>query len=340
MPDIDSTTTLDSQKTLQHALSQPEGIDYRQLTHVTTLTHFGVLEVTGPDAKTFLQGQLTCNILALPQTQTTLGAHCNIKGRAVATFWICHNPQPTEADSLLLILPRSNVPILHKTLGKYSVFSKVSLTDVSDQWTLTGIMTNPNTQTPPPDLTWPTQEQTCTFSNSNMLISLDTRFLLLSLNPLSPELSQHMDKYYRLENPALWTLADMDASIPILEAACSEAFIPIELNFDLNGGISFDKGCYTGQEIIARLHYRGQTKQRLQRVNLKPASNSISPMSTIMMSLDNQNSKPIGTLVQSVQVNTTNTGRGLAVVRQNLNLTTSTKLYLADNPSTEVLLLN
>lgn len=153
--------------------------------------------VSGPDAKKFLQGQLTCNLDEVVEGQAQLGAHCNPQGRVISLFQLF-----LIQNSYALEMPASLVPIALKALQKYAVFFKVTL-----------------------------QAATQTRSGNN----------------------------------AHWHLEAIQAGIPQIYPETSEKFLPHELNLPALHGVSFNKGCYTGQEIIARMQYRGNLKKHLHR---------------------------------------------------------------------------
>ena len=225
--------------------------DYNGKT-IYPVAHLSVLTVSGADAAHFLQGQITCNINDITETQSSLGALCNPKGRAIATFLLVKS-----GDAFLMILPVEQLAQVKKRLQMYVLRSAVSLSDGSDQYSLIGL-NDPKTQAAP------------LFSSSRqdgISVSFSAahgRYLVIAETDKAMALwSERVGQGYRPQSSDYWRYLDILAGIPWLTAATSEEFIPQMLNLDLLGGISFNKGCYTGQEIVARTHYLGKAKRAL-----------------------------------------------------------------------------
>lgn len=242
-------------------------------TAVTTATYplstLGVLAISGQEAKKFLQGQATCDVNRLSPQRALLGALCNIKGRAYASFYLLETPaasEPSDAQAphLLLIMPRAVIAATLSTLTKYSLFFKATLKDVSDRYTLTGT-TEQHKETPPQDA-----YSVCTTDAGGWSMQLPSLLLnpphrrQLILTPLSP--IQAADSKPTIHcRDAAWRCLDIQHGTLLIDQGMQEAFIPLELNYGAEAlqGVHFDKGCYTGQEIVARLHYRGASKYQL-----------------------------------------------------------------------------
>lgn len=218
------------------------------------LTHFAGIAVTGEDAAKFLQGQLTCNINDINETKTSIAAFCNPKGRVISTLLVIK----TEAGFLLL-LPNSLQDKVLKKLQMYVLRSKVQLSDQSNFQTINGLST-PN---PINNITLPSDDFACSRSEHLICIKLPSehpRHILIaeSEQPITPKLES-----LRLGSVDEWRFQDISAGIPWFEIDQTEQFIPQMLNIDHLGGISFNKGCYTGQEIVARTHFLGKAKRQL-----------------------------------------------------------------------------
>ncbi|PKM12396.1 MAG: folate-binding protein [Gammaproteobacteria bacterium HGW-Gammaproteobacteria-3] len=222
------------------------------------LTHLAVLTVSGNDAAQFLQGQITCNINDITDTKASLGAFCNAKGRTISTFLLVK----TDA-SFALIMPQELLETVRKKLQMYILRSQVTLTDSSHYYCLIGLSITPTCDYP--DL----PKQAFDVLNANgYLIKLPatpSRYLLLAEPQTAikqwSDLTEH--RGFLPQSSDRWRYLDILAGLPWLTTATSEAFIPQMLNLDRLGGISFNKGCYTGQEIIARTHYLGNSKRAL-----------------------------------------------------------------------------
>jgi len=169
---------------------------------------FGLLKISGIDAKKFLQGQLTCNVDEVTETQSRLGAHCNPQGRVLFLFRLLY-----FQEAYYLILPPKMVMLALQALKKYAVFFKVTLSDASNE----------------------------------KLVGLRDRAV------------------------QEWNYFDLTQGIPQVYPETSGLFLPHELNLHQLQGISWDKGCYTGQEIIARMQYRGKLKKHLYLAPIQTA---------------------------------------------------------------------
>ena len=218
------------------------------------LTYFSGIAVTGNDAAQFLQGQLTCNINDISETKTSIAAFCNPKGRVISTLLVIK----TQAG-FLLILPASLLDKVLKKLQMYILRSNVQLKDHSNQQIIKGLYApNPINTFSLPDDTF-----ACNSTENLLCIKLPSkipRYIIIldseqSINPKSQALRQGSVEE--------WRFHDISAGMPWFEIEQTEQFIPQMLNIDQLGGISFNKGCYTGQEIVARTHFLGKAKRQL-----------------------------------------------------------------------------
>ena len=235
------------------AIHFPVILDYNDKT-ICPVVHLAVMTVSGADAGRLLQGQVTCNVNELTETQSSLGALCNPKGMAITTFLLVKT-----GAAFLMILPRELLAPVKKRLQMYVLRSDVSLTDSSDTHCLIGLC-QPATQVEPLFCT-SRQDDVITVNFS----ATHSRYLLIAETDKAIALwSKRVGELgYQPENSDHWRYLDILGGIPWLTTATSEEFIPQMLNLDLLGGISFNKGCYTGQEIVARTHYLGKAKRAL-----------------------------------------------------------------------------
>src|SRR3990167_470168 len=183
------------------------------------ISEYGLLNISGTDAKKFLQGQLTCQMDIVVDHQMKIAAHCNPKGRLISLFYIGSFDQ-----AYFLLLPGKMLEITLNSLKKYAVFYKVSLSDMSD--------------------------------DHAMLHDIIHQVIhLFSMKDADAYLKHRL----------------IEHRIPQIYPETSGYFLPQEINLhDLNA-IDFEKGCYTGQEIIARIHYRGKLKSRLINASIQSA---------------------------------------------------------------------
>lgn len=252
------------------------------------LIDLGLICVSGTDAKQFLQGQLTCDLEEINTHQTRLGAHCDVKGRIIANFRLFF-----FQNDYYLLLQRSTLPLLLASLQKYAVFSKVTLKDVSNDWQKTGLY-----ETTARNLSKHQKH----IQEDNVVVSGDTLSLsipgparrVILLAPINEPINLGNNPS-ELQSVNHWHLLDIIAGIPTVFPETSGQFTPHQLNFPEIGGISFNKGCYIGQEIIARTHYLGKSKSRLYRVFFLTSSPPI-PGTPLF---DSDKRVPKGTLIMS-----------------------------------------
>lgn len=214
---------------------------------------FVILKITGDDASRFLQGQLTCNIDELADQSASIAAFCNAKGRVISTLLVIK----TETD-FLLILPSTLVETVRKKLQMYVLRSKVTI-QVPTDLQIIGLASGLNKADSP------TSEQhfTCEADHGLLFVRMPSkspRYLCVgSVDTIESALPKDLQTASSNE----WQYLDISSGMPWFEITRSEQYIPQMLNIEKLGGISFTKGCYTGQEIVARTHYLGQAKRQL-----------------------------------------------------------------------------
>ncbi|NWC07248.1 folate-binding protein YgfZ [Pseudomonas agarici] len=227
------------------------------------LSHEGVLAVRGADASKFLQGQLTCNLNYLSETQASLGARCTQKGRMQSSFRIL-----LEGDGVLLAMASELLEPQLADLKKYAVFSKSKLTDESAGWVRFGLGQATRVLA---DLGVDLPEETDAVARANGLIAIRVS---TGRSELWVPAAQARDLQAQLAGSLpeadlnTWLLGQIRAGIGQVMPQTRELFIPQMLNLQAVGGVSFKKGCYTGQEIVARMQYLGKLKRRLYRLKL------------------------------------------------------------------------
>jgi folate-binding protein YgfZ len=236
----------------------------------TLLPQWSILQVAGPDAAKFLQGQLTCDINALTASTATPGAHCTPKGRMLSSFLIAH-PQP---DTYWLRVRTAIRASASAALAKYIVFSKAKL---QAQTPLLVIgLAGPDAAAAVRGCAGavPAGQFGVVTTAEGAIVQLDNegRRFEAWLPPAAALALWQQCGSFEIAGSAFWRWLDIRAGWASIEAGTVEAFIPQMLNYDRNGAISFSKGCYTGQEIVARAHYRGQVKRHLLRASAAAAA--------------------------------------------------------------------
>ncbi|QJI16049.1 folate-binding protein YgfZ [Pseudomonas sp. ADAK22] len=227
------------------------------------LSHEGVLAVRGADAAKFLQGQLTCNLNYLSDTQASLGARCTQKGRMQSSFRIL-----LQGDGVLLAMASELLEPQLADLKKYAVFSKSKLTDESAAWVRFGL-SNADQALASLGLELPAETDSVARSDTLIAIRVSPGRSELWV-PVEQAEAVRAQLATQLQPADLnqWLLGQIRAGIGQVMPQTRELFIPQMLNLQAVGGVSFKKGCYTGQEIVARMQYLGKLKRRLYRLSL------------------------------------------------------------------------
>jgi len=232
----------------------------------TPLNHEALLAVRGPDAAKFLQGQLTCNLNYLDERTSSLGARCTPKGRMISSFRILQ-----DGDGYLLALAGELLEAQLADLKKYAVFSKATLADESASWVRFGLAGGDGALLA---LNLRLPEQADAVERADDLIAIrlpGNRAELWAPAARAEALRTHLAQQLREAPLNDWLLGQVRAGIGQVFGATRELFIPQMINLQAVGGVSFKKGCYTGQEIVARMQYLGKLKRRLQRLSLAGA---------------------------------------------------------------------
>lgn len=205
------------------------------------LPDLGVLRIKGADAEGFLQGQLSNDMQHLAPGRSLLAGYHNPQGRAIALLRLARS----APDEVLAVLPRELVARVAARLAKFILRAKVKIDDLSESLAIDGLIADA-------DLAATADEP-----ESVARIALEPRrSLLIRAARTAAPASGDRQRWRRL---------DIAGGQPQVYAATSEEFVAQMLNLDALGAIAFDKGCYTGQEVIARAHYRGRVKRRMQR---------------------------------------------------------------------------
>lgn len=226
------------------------------------LSHEGVLAIRGADAGKFLQGQLTCNINYLSQSRSSLGARCTPKGRMQSSFRIL-----PQGDGYLLAMARGLVEPQQADLSRFAVFSKSRLHDESAEWVRFGLCGGDGVLV---SLGLDLPQTADEIASDHGLIAVrlpDGRAELWVPAEQAETVRQRLAAQLQEAPLDAWLLAQVRAGIGQVFGTTRELFIPQMINLQALGGVSFKKGCYAGQEIVARMQYLGKLKRRLQRLS-------------------------------------------------------------------------
>jgi folate-binding protein YgfZ len=218
------------------------------------LTHLGVIRATGADAATFLQGQLTQDVIQLGLAQARLAAFCNAKGRMQASFVVFKRSD----DDILMVCSRDLLPATLKRLSMFVMRAKAKLSDASDEFALCGLVGEAVATLGGAGADWALSEQGGT-TVVTLPAAEGTARALWCAPVGTPD--AELAKVPALDL-ALWQWLAVRSGVAMVTQPIFEAFVPQMLNYESVGGVSFKKGCYPGQEIVARSQFRGTLKRR------------------------------------------------------------------------------
>lgn len=220
--------------------------------YVTHLPSLGILEISGNDARSFLHGQLTSDILSLEEGQSSWSAWCQANGRVITTLLIT-----MTAGHYYLILPADMAEAVHKRLKMFVLRAQVKVDNISDRYACLGAHIDP-AETEADPINWD-------FSIIRARLPNDEQrtHWITGRSELTALLSGLASNGIRIINDQRWQQQDINSGIVWISAATTDQALPQELGLEQLHGLSYDKGCYPGQEIIARLHFRGRQKRQL-----------------------------------------------------------------------------
>nr|WP_319535491.1 tRNA-modifying protein YgfZ [uncultured Vibrio sp.] len=287
---------------------------------LSLLENVGMITVVGDDKKSYLQGQITCDVVSLEKDQSTLGAHCDAKGKVWSVFRLFHHQ-----DGYGMIQPKSAIDVELKEIKKYAVFSKVTIEESSDIILgVAGIKANDFIDNISDDT-----GDVRAINGGTAVKVADNRWLLLLSNDTAQSVIENSDA--TLTTQELWNRFDIEDALPIVPAAAQNEHIPQALNLQAVGGISFTKGCYTGQETVARAKYRGTNKRAMYIVQGATATNLNDEPVQLERSVG-ENWRSVGALLTHYQF-ADNQAIGLIVLPNNLD--DDTRLRLVSQPECE-----
>jgi folate-binding protein YgfZ len=194
------------------------------------LDNRSLLKISGSDAESFLQAQLSNNINELDNSSIQLNAYCQHQGKMLALFWVMRSN-----DDFLLSFPLDLLEVIKSRLQMFVIMSDVTIDDVSDDYLQIGVIDESH--------------------SSSYTINDKLSLIIANLNDLAK---------FSMSSKDTWDKACIDSSLPEIYLLTSEKMVPQMLNLDIDEiGVNFSKGCFPGQEVVARLHYLGVAKRRL-----------------------------------------------------------------------------
>lgn len=286
---------------------------------LTHLESWGAIQIIGADAKSYLQGQVTCNVVSLEPQQMSFGAHCDAKGKVWSVFRIFHHN-----GGYAMFQPLSAIEAELSELKKYAIFSKAEITQSQD--VALGLFGEQAQAWI--DAQTSTEGDVREIEGGSAVKIDDQRWLLL----LDANLAQAVvtDIEAIKVHEALWTRFEIEHAFPVVTRAEQNEHIPQAVNVQALNGISFNKGCYTGQETVARAKYRGINKRAMYIVK----GNIESPLTEEPILLERsvgENWRSAGKLMTHFSF-ADHVAIGLAVLPNNLE--PDTQLRLTAQPET------
>jgi folate-binding protein YgfZ len=233
---------------------------------LASLNQWGLILVEGPDAATLLQSQLSNSVMGLKRTMlgdlaqgldsVRLVGYCSPKGRLLASAWLGLFPESSDSeDRFALFISRDIAASTAKRLSMYVLRSKVKVLDASNDWGVYGsYQTRSGEQIPP------TPNDSIALQIPDVLIQDQCNQRILIAKRKIESIESSIDSHSLMQ----WNSLEVMSAIPRIVLATQEQFVPQMINFESVAGVDFKKGCYPGQEIVARSQYRGAVKRRLQ----------------------------------------------------------------------------
>lgn len=255
-----------------------EDISNKKAMNVNTicdLSHFSTLVIAGDDARSFMQGQFTNDVAKVDANTSQLSAFCNTKGRMIANFRLFeHN------GHYFLNLKSDLVELSIKHLQNYILRAQVAIQDVSEQLIHLGISGSNTTELLSTFIENVNEEvDSISFNEDYVAIRIAgaaPRYEVFCSYEHARSLWEQITQQAEVINSSSWDYLNIQAGIPAIDANSSEEFVPQMANMELINGVSFTKGCFPGQEIVARMHYLGKLKKRCYKVHIdtenKPAT--------------------------------------------------------------------
>lgn len=278
---------------------------------LTPLDHLCCYEVSGEDAQTFLQGQLTNDVNEISLTLGQLSSYCTPKGRMLATFYICK-----LQDKYLILIRKDVAESVISRLKMFVLRAKVAINEHPATNVLIGLAgSSTKSILGALNLHQPNNDNEVTCTNNSLCMKVPgiiPRYLLIGDETFNTKIEKLDKSNVDVYTSDYWQWLDIMSGIPSVTAATQESFVPQMANMELINGVSFSKGCYPGQEIVARLHYLGNASRRMYRIEVS-TDKAINPGDDIYQSESDSN-QAIGSVVSAIKEDADKFA-GLAVLR-------------------------
>jgi len=278
--------------------------DAKSATRLIIANHLAYILVSGAESIKFLQGQVTCDMQSLSSERSVIGAHCNLKGRMVFSFHAIIVASNDKSTEVALIMHRELIESAMSALKKFAVFSKVGISHSEDfqLLALTGPLLD-DTYSENTDaantLQIPQDIKQCKTDDESIAIKLsDERVLFFVATKNCVSFWDRHANTCEAHGSSSWDLADITEGLGQVRAETSEMFIPQMLNYQMIDGVSFKKGCYIGQEVVARMQYLGKLKRHMRRGLM--ATTEVPVPGTALIS--EESSQSVGNIVLAAMV--------------------------------------
>lgn len=235
---------------------------------IADLSHFGLIATHGEEAETFLQGQFCNDVRKVDEGNSQISGYCSPKGRLLSTFRLFKHK-----DTYYLLIPQELVEETLKRLQMFVLISKVTLEDADNAMVRIGF-SGPDADTKLKEILGNVPEQTNTVIHTDGVTVMRipgpcSRFIILGDVEAIKKIWSQLDVHAAPVGAQPWGQLDVQAGIPRIYTQTVDAFVPQMVNMQAINGVSFKKGCYTGQEVVARMQYLGKLKRRMYRANIK-----------------------------------------------------------------------
>ena len=297
------------------------------------LSHFGLIAAYGEDATEFLQGQFTNDITEVSSTHSQLSGLCTPKGRMLCNFRIFK-----REDTYYLVIPYELLEAALDRLRMFVLRSRVTLEDASDALMRMGL----NGDKIPEHLAniigaLPESVDSCIETDGYSIIRVAgtmPRYEIYGLLEPMKKIWEGVDVHATAVGADPWELLNIQAGIPVITARSIDAYVPQMTNMQLVNGVSFTKGCYPGQEIVARMHYLGKLKRRMYRIGFDTSEQP--ETGTALVTESSTESQDIGTIL-SAQKTPDGNYEALAIIQVKDAEASKLKLGDAKGPDIEIL---